>query len=250
MLPSSFTINNMIKTNGIIINHYKYSDTSVIIKIFSEEEGLISSIIKGAKSQKKKYNSSLIQRLSIVELIYKKNHKSDLVQIIDIKSKDYINNIYFNSNKRIIALFMSEFLSKIIKESGPNKSLYIFIENSIKLINITEKKIISFHLMFMIKITKYLGFYPTIIAPNKSKYFDILNGIFTNIKPNHNYLLSGHQMKCWILLLKTEFTKFDELNFSQSESKATLKNLNLFYKLHVDNYRKLKSDYILDLLEY
>ncbi len=54
MLPSSFTINNMIKTNGIIINHYKYSDTSVIIKIFSEEEGLISSIIKGAKSQKKK----------------------------------------------------------------------------------------------------------------------------------------------------------------------------------------------------
>ena len=57
-------------------------------------------------------------------------------------------------------------------------------------------------------------------------------------------------MKCWIILLKTEFTKFDELNFSQTESKTTLKNLNLFYKLHVDNYRKLKSDYILDLLEY
>ena len=41
-------------TNGICLHHYKYSESSVIVKIFTEKFGLKSYIIKGVRSKKSK----------------------------------------------------------------------------------------------------------------------------------------------------------------------------------------------------
>ena len=56
-------------TEAIILNSIKYSETSVIMKCYSQNYGILSFIIKGVRSRKRtKFSLGSIEPLSIVEI--------------------------------------------------------------------------------------------------------------------------------------------------------------------------------------
>ena len=62
-------------TNGICLHHYKYSESSVIVKIFTEKFGLKSYIMKGVRSKKSKNKLNILHSLNIVDLEVSNNDK-------------------------------------------------------------------------------------------------------------------------------------------------------------------------------
>ena len=56
------------KTRGIVLHTVKYSETSVIAKIYTERFGLVSYIIKGVRSVKSKTKASLLRPLTLLEM--------------------------------------------------------------------------------------------------------------------------------------------------------------------------------------
>ena len=74
-------------TEAIILSSIKYSETSVIMKCYSEEYGILSFIIKGIRSKKRtKFSLSSIEALSIVEIEFSKLKKGELSHLKNIKS--------------------------------------------------------------------------------------------------------------------------------------------------------------------
>ena len=61
-------------TKGICLHYYKYSENSVIAKIFTENFGLQSYVIKGVKNKKSKNKLNILQSLNIVQLEVKVIH--------------------------------------------------------------------------------------------------------------------------------------------------------------------------------
>ena len=69
------------KDRGIIINHRNFGEDSLIIKIFSSQNGVYSGFIKKAKSSKKKYD---IQIGNLVEFEFRRSGIDNLAKFIDI----------------------------------------------------------------------------------------------------------------------------------------------------------------------
>ena len=77
-------------TNGICLHYYKYSESSVIAKIFTERYGMKSYIMKGVRKKKSKKKLNLLHSLNIVELEVSNNDKR---QIQYMKSFTNMKNI-------------------------------------------------------------------------------------------------------------------------------------------------------------
>ncbi len=68
-------------TRGIVFRQTKYSDSSLVVRILTEETGLRSYIIKGARGPKAKIKSSLFQPLTLLDLVVSQKEKSELHHI-------------------------------------------------------------------------------------------------------------------------------------------------------------------------
>ena len=75
-------------TSGICLHYYKYSDSSVIVKIFTERFGLRSFVLKGVRSKKSKNKINLLQSLNVVQLEMTNNNKRQLQYVKEINKSD------------------------------------------------------------------------------------------------------------------------------------------------------------------
>ena len=148
------------KTNGIVLHHINYGDTSIIAYIYTELFGRQAFIVNNVRSSRSKIRLNLFQPLSIVELsIYFKENR-EIQRIKDIRFLVPQNEIPFHIIKSSIALFIAEILYRTLREEEQNKSLFDFLFHAIQLLDNTHEGINNFHLVFLIQLSKFLGIFP------------------------------------------------------------------------------------------
>lgn len=236
-------------SRGIVLHHFKYSEKSVIAKIYTEKFGLQSFIINGVRNKKSTNKASYLQPLSLVEInAYKKENKG-LQQIKNIKLSVPFQEIPFHIYKTSIAFFVAEVLYKTIKEEERNDALFQFLFHSIQILDLQKEEYIDFHLVFLAQLTKPLGFFPQYINNEndiENLYFDLQEGIFTSLLPFHQHFIE----KDLSVLLKQVFgTKFDakkQFTFDTVNRRLILNALLNYYSLHVSNFDHLKSKEVLE----
>ena len=121
----------MHRSRAIVLNKTNYSETSLIIKIYTEQEGLLSFIVKGIRGKKGKLRMAQFQALNLIEIDYKKSGKSDLRYLLDLKINEPFSDLLFDPIKRAVALFMAELIQNSIKEEEQNQALFQFLHQSI-----------------------------------------------------------------------------------------------------------------------
>ena len=117
----------LIKTRGIIFKAIKYSETSLIVDIYTEEKGLRKYIISGVRSKKGQGKASLLQVMSMVDLVVYEREDKELNRIKEIKAGHVFQGIPFDLSKGVIGLFMAELARKTIKEATSNPELFQFL---------------------------------------------------------------------------------------------------------------------------
>ena len=235
----------MHQSRAIVLHQIKYSETSLILKIYTEKEGLLSFIAKGVRGKKGKLRSAQFQPLNLIDLSYREARKSELRQIIDLKVIDPFTDLPFNPVKRTIAIFIAELTFNAIKEQEPNLKLFEFLYNSIHWIDLSKESYNNFHLLFMMKFTKHLGFYPMLDGDNEAKYFDLQQGVFRRSTPKHRYFIDSEQLSAWKQLINVKFETINNLLFSISLKRKLLQTMMLYYKLHLIHFKELNSHHIL-----
>lgn len=68
----------IISTTGIVLNKFRYKDTSLIVRVITRDTGLCSFIVRVGKGKRKKNIFNYFQPLSIIEIEYDSNNKRDL----------------------------------------------------------------------------------------------------------------------------------------------------------------------------
>ena len=226
-------------TSGICLHYYKYSDSSVVAKIFTEKFGLRSFVLKGGRSKKSKNKLNLLQSLNIVQLELTNYNKRQLQYIKEInKSEKFCHNV-LDMNKRFIALFISEILLKVLVDSEKSDSTYKFVLKSIFMINQKRSLSKNFSILFLLKLSAYLGFYPN-SEYYERKFFNLETGEFSN--QLSYYCLSGKK-KIFFKLLNNR-----EIDIPYKNRKELLKSLQRYYSLHHYNIDNLKSYDVIESL--
>ncbi len=235
----------MHQSRAIVLRQIKYSETSLILKIYTEKEGLLSFIAKGVRGKKGRLSSAQFQPLNLIDLSYREARKSQLRQISDLKVIEPFTDLPFNPVKRTIAIFMAELIHSVIKEHESNKKLFDFLFNSIHWLDLSKENYTHFHLFFMMKFTKHLGFYPMLDGHKEARYFDLQQGVFSRGEPGHSFFIAFEDLSAWKQLINVKFETIKTLLFSNSLKRKLLKTMMLYYKLHLIHFKELNSHHIL-----
>jgi len=235
----------MDRSRAIVLHQIKYSETSIILKIYTEKDGLLSFIVKGVRGKRGKFRSAQFQVLNLLEINYKEAKKSRLRHIIDLKISEPFTELLFNPVKRSIAMFISELIQHCIKEEEPNPELFNFLHSYVHWLDLNQGNCSHFHLLFMMKLTKHLGFYPMTEDRYQGNYFDLQQGGFSIQKPLHAYYIDSKVLKAWVELIDCKLEALDSLNFSNELKRSLLKALIAYYKLHLIHFKELNSHRVL-----
>ena len=124
----------IIQTEAIVLNTKRFSESSLILTLFSLEKGKISVMVKGALKAKNKYgNSLLLMSISNVTIYWKENRELQIMS--DSESKFKLNNISNSLEKIASGLAIIELLNAFVPIEDPNIDIYNLTVNSLKTLN-------------------------------------------------------------------------------------------------------------------
>jgi DNA repair protein RecO (recombination protein O) len=218
------------KTRGISLHYIRYGERSIIARVYTEKFGLQSYIVNGIRSPKAQIRMALFQPLSLLDLVVYHNKKKDIQRISEIKFLENRHSIPFNMYKISIALFLTEFLGKAIRQEGQNITLFEFLINSIRYFEGQEKDFENFHLIFLLKLSSFLGIKPISAASLAAEI-------------NSPMVLDKNKMKTFQHLMKI---KYDDVFKIDHETRNEFLNAILdFYRYHFDYIGECKSVQVL-----
>ena len=229
------------KSKGIALTYIKYGETSIISKVFTQEHGLQSFIIKGARGKSSKKRVVFFEPLTLINITANYNSKKSLQFLSEVTAIDSINFSKQNMNKKFIAFFLAEVSSKVLHEGEKNESLFNFIWNRTKELQLNNKTEPNFVLKYMLDLSSYLGFYPSREGFDLP-YFSLTEGCFV-AKNIVGETLSKKKSTTLKSLMNN-----NECFITQSERTNLLQDIFLYYSIHNHNLSSVKSHLIIQAL--
>lgn len=233
-----------VTTKAIVLSSLRYGETSLIVKAFTEQSGLKSYLLQGVLASKKgKLKTAYFQPLMQLEIVAVHKNKGTLERIVDVSASYHYLSLHTDIAKNALSLFLAEMLGNSIMEEERNLELFQFLEASLQWLD-THGEIANFHLYFLLRLTKYLGFYPD-RDQKGALYFDLMEGAFTNI-PSVNPMVMGENLEYLKMLLGIQFDGVHQVSMKKKSRQELLKSLVLYYELHLQGFRKPRSLAILN----
>ena len=231
----------LIKTKGVILRSVKYSETSLILDIFTRESGLKTYIISGVRKKNARTSAGTVQPMNIVDLVAYDSGRSKINRIKEVKLALLYKQIPFDIKKSSVALLLVEILGKSIREKEANPEFYDFVENSLIFLDQTARNIANFHLVFLVKASKFLGFYPKDNYGAGNIYFDKREGVFVANIPEHDEYLDEKKSKILHKIINTDLEFCDELFIMRHDRNELLESLIMYYKIHLTDFGKVRT---------
>ena len=238
-------------TKGIVFHSLKYSESSIIVKIYTELFGIQSYLFKGIRSPRSKIQPALFQPLTLLDLVVYHKEKQSLQSVKEVRLSHPFQTIPFDIRKSSIALFINELIYNAIREEEANYDLFAFLWQTCLRLDETDENVSWFHIHFALQLMQYLGIFP---QKNHSSLFPIFNlreGIFQASIPDHPDYLDPVNSKIFaeMLMATKKFLREKENPKSEIRNPKSrnflLDTILLYYRLHLPGFRDLKSHHIL-----
>lgn len=234
------------KTRGIVLKTTLYSESSVIVQIFTEKFGIQSYMINGVKKPKAKIRMNMLQPLHLVDMIVYHKTNTNIQRVSELRPAPVFKNIPYDIIKSTIILFLNEVLYKSIRQQTTDQHLFDFIFNAICWFDETEELNVNFHLAFLIKLSRFLGFAPSTQTKSDQSFFDLQEGEFKSSIPVHAYFLDKTDASLFISLFSLPFEKINEINMENQTRRDLLDKILVYYTLHTASFGDIRSHQILE----
>lgn len=230
------------KTVGIVLHTLKYNDKSNIVDMFTKDGGRTSFLVSTPRSRKSAVRSALFQPLTFVELEIDARPNANLYRIQEIKLAYPFQSLPYHPYKSSIAMFLAEFLYRALKEEEANVPLFAYLQHSILWLDTCENRsFANFHLVFLMRLSRFLGLYPNVDDYTPGCYFDMLNACFTPSVPREGLFLKPDEASRIRILLRMNYDTMHLFAMSRGKRNRCLTIINDYYRLHIPDFPILKS---------
>jgi DNA repair protein RecO (recombination protein O) len=236
----------IISSEGIVLRTVKYSDSSVISKIYTREKGMLSFLIMGVYSKKATVKPSMLQPLQPLEIHFYYHHNKNLFKVKELRPSVILNNLHFELSRSSVAIFMAEVINKSIQEEETHPALYDFLMKCILMTDSLDLSLANFPLFFMLEYSKVLGFYPHNDYSSINNCFALHQGMFTDVCDNENYFILPPASEYFAKMLDTSFDHFDSLLIPKPVRQLLLKKLIDYYQVHLHGFKNINSLQVLN----
>lgn len=230
------------KTVGIVLHTLKYNDTSNIVEMYTEFAGRASFLVNVPRSRKASVKSVLFQPLSLIEFEADFRPNATLYRIREAKSFYPFSSIPYDPFKSAMALFLAEFLYRAVREEAENRPLFAYLQHSVVWLDTCREGYANFHLVFLMRLSRFLGLYPNLDDYHEGDYFDMLNACFTSVRPqSHSSYIEPGEAGRLLRLMRMNYETMHLFAMNRAERTRCLHILNEYYRLHLPDFPVLKS---------
>ena len=230
------------RLHAIVLRIVKYNDRMRIADVFTKEHGRMSfAIPEGSAKSKHKSARVMWRPLALVEFEAELKGKSNIPRPKD--SRVYVNydDMPYNPMKTMVAMFIDELMCGALWGEQPDEPLYQFVEQSLILLDNVERYIANFHIAFAVCLLKFLGIEPVRKKGAPDVFYDLMAAEPADKLPEHEHRLIGQEAAAFQQIMRMNYRNMRLFRFSRQQRLRTLEVINEFYRLHVPDFRTLKS---------
>ena len=122
----------LVKTKAIVLHSFKYSDSRLIVDLFTRESGRMAIAVTISSSRKGKFTKMLFQPLTLLDIEVDIRQNAQLQKIKEATVFFPMTSIPFEQHKLSMTLFVAEFLYHALKGEQANAHLFDYIDDSIR----------------------------------------------------------------------------------------------------------------------
>ena len=238
----------LTKTQAIVLHAIKYGETRLIVDMFTKVFGRQAFIVSIPKTPKGKVKKQFFQPLTILEIETDIRPRQQLQKLHDVRLAAPFASIPFEPDKLAISLFVAEFLYYALRSEQRNELLYEYLENSIVWLDGQQSSFANFHLVFLLRLTRFLGFYPNLDDYKDGDYFDLRESVFMPMPPVHRDFLHPEEAQKVQLMMRMDFPTMHLFRMSHQERNRLLEVSLKYYRLHLPDFPEMKSIEVLQAL--
>lgn len=236
----------IIKAEGIILRSFKYSETSLIVDLFTKEHGILSFIISGVRKKNAKISAAMLQVMNIVDIVGFNKKNQGLGRITEIKNNYIHKDLLYDFIKSSIGIFVIELSRNCLKEKEVNESVYSFMKNSLIYIDESDFKLDILPILYMIHFSRHLGFYPNNNYSESMNIFDWKEARFISQNDQHIHCMDKTTSMYFAQLLSTDIRLISDVIIPKQDRKLIMDHLLNYYQYHVESFKPLKSHQVLE----
>lgn len=235
----------LAKTNALVLKSTRFRESSLIVKVYSEEFGLQSLLVNGVHKPKSTVSPSLFSPMSLVHVaLYKK--QQGLLRVKEVHAAAPLVSIAQQPPKYTTAFFISEFILQCIREEEANADLFEFLRQTVLALEQETGSVRMFYLSFMVAFSRWLGFFPSGEFSNHTPHLNLLSGSFEAYSGTGDEQVVPRDISKMIFeLMQAGYIRCNDIACSRMQRQQMMQYLLTYFRIHLDHRLSLKSHEVL-----
>ena len=229
----------LTKSEAIVLHSLKYGEGRIITDMYTREHGRLSFIVNVPRSERSKIKKQYLQPLTLLSIECDVRQQQQLQKLRDASLLTPLPLLYSDAKKLTIGLFVAEFLYHALRDEQRDVPLFDYVRSSIEWLDGAEKSFANFHLVFLMRLSRFLGFYPNL--EDEGDYFDLRGATFCATPPLHPDFLMSQEASRIRQLMRMDYPTMHLFRLSRMERNRILELLLLYYRLHLPGFPVLQS---------
>lgn len=232
----------VVKTDAIVLRAFKYGENKHIVDLFTKTNGRLSFIVTVSASGKGKLKKQLFQPLTLLSVAIDVRQKASLHKIADASINIPYVSLPFDPYKISISMFIAEFLCYALRSEQGDEPLYRYIEDSLRWLDgCGDDGFANFHIVFLMRLSRFLGFFPNLEDYSEGDCFDLRTGCFCHVQPFHTDVLCPQDAAMLRTMMRLNYQTMHLFRMSRTERNRFLDIALRYYAIHIPDFPELRS---------
>ncbi len=231
----------LVKTEAIVLHSLKYGETRLIVDLYTRETGRLSCIVPLPKTPRSRLKKQFFQPMTLLEVEIDLRQRVQLQKLKDARLLVAWTSIPFSPEKLALSLFVAEFLYHALRSEQRDEPLFTYISDAIQWLDTVEIGFANFHLTFLMRMSRFLGFYPNLDDYVDGCVFDLRAATFSLLTPTHRDFLQPDDARRIHTLMRMDFPTMHLYRLSRVDRNRIVDVLLRYYSLHIPQFPELKS---------
>lgn len=231
----------LTKTEAIVLHAFRYGETRMIVDMYTRVFGRLSFIVPLPKTAKGRIKKQFFQPLTQLTIETDVRPRLQLQKLSSAVIATPLLSLQTNPSKLSISLFLAEFLYHALKGEQQNEALFDYIASSLQWLDSAGSQVANFHLVFLMRMSRFLGFYPNLDGYLPGSYFDLRASVFCQQAPVHHDFLVPAEAEKVQLMMRMNYPTMHVYRLTQDDRRRLLEIAMNYYRIHLPAFPELRS---------
>lgn len=227
------------KTSALVLRLVKIGDHRVIVDMFTREQGRVAFAVTLSQKAGGRMKKCYFQPLTLLNIEADVRPARQLQRLKEVELALPAQSVLTAGDKLAQCLFLGEVLYHALRGEQADRALFDFLAQSIAWLDTAQGGTANFHLVAVIHLTRFLGFYPNL--ESDGDWFDLRAGTFCPTAPVHGDCLRPDECGTLRTLMRLNYATMHLVKLSAEERCQVLDVLLRYCRLHLPAFPELAS---------